>query len=271
MVRLQIFDVQHGACAHLTSDNDRHMLIDCGQNSDSGWKPGTHLYERGILAIDQLPITNYDEDHARGAPNLFDLIKVRSILRNPSVSPDIIKTLKSEDGMGPGIERLVEEIKRYNGPIAPGGPGLAFQGVEVRAFCCPYPRFTDENNLSLVVFLKCHGVGVMFPGDIEKNGAFPELLKREDFRQALRETDVYVAPHHGRENGCSEEALAYLTNVTFCVISDKGHMHDTQKTLNYYRSIARGGPFRGEPRYVLTTRKDGTITFEFNYTSWRVW
>jgi hypothetical protein len=34
---------------------------------------------------------------------------------------------------------------------------------------CIYPRFDDENNLSMALLLKCHGVGVMFPGDLEKD------------------------------------------------------------------------------------------------------
>jgi hypothetical protein len=50
-----------------------------------------------------------------------------------------------------------------------------------------YPTFDDENNLSMAVFLRCHTTGVMFTGDLEKAG-FAELLKRHDFRDALRGT-----------------------------------------------------------------------------------
>ena len=65
----------------------------------------------------------------------------------------------------------------------------------------------------MALFLKCHGIGVMFTGDLEKAG-FAELLKRQDFSDALRATHVYVASHHGRENGCSDAVAALLTNVT---------------------------------------------------------
>src|SRR5262245_4051816 len=80
-----------------------------------------------------------------------------------------------------------------------------------------YPVFQDENNLSMAVFLSCHGTGVMFTGDFEKPG-FTELLKGENFRQALPSTNLYVASHHGRESGCSEEVAALLTNVSYVVI-----------------------------------------------------
>ncbi len=57
-----------------------------------------------------LAVTNYDEDHVSGANDLFDRIDIGWLWRNKSVSAAQIKWLKSEDGMGQGIERLVEEI-----------------------------------------------------------------------------------------------------------------------------------------------------------------
>jgi len=43
-----------------------------------------------------------------------------------------------------------------------------------------------------------------------------------------------------------EEIVAYLKNVFYVVISDKGYEYDTQKTLPFYSRIAKGGPFPGE-------------------------
>jgi hypothetical protein len=42
-MELQIFDVEHGACALLTAHNGTRFMIDCGHNSTTGWKPGTYL------------------------------------------------------------------------------------------------------------------------------------------------------------------------------------------------------------------------------------
>jgi hypothetical protein len=67
--------------------------------------------------------------------------------------------------------------------------------------------------------------------------------------------------------GC-EEAIPFLKNVTHVVISDKGYQHETQKTIPLYSQIAKGGPFGGETRKVLTTRKDGRIAFNFSPNSW---
>lgn len=267
-MNLQIFDVEHGACALLTADNNTRLMIDCGHNASTNWKPGSYLLKQGIKSIDILAVTNYDEDHVSGANDLFDKLDVKSLWRNKSVSPKTIKMLKSDDGMGPGIDRLFSEIE--NTYIVNGSSSVPiFEGLTIRkCFYSSYPIFDDENNLSMAIFLKCHNIGVMFTGDLEKPG-FSELLKNEEFKQALRETNVYVASHHGRENGCSTEVAALLTNVYYVVISDKGYAHETQKTIPFYADIAKGGPFRSnEKRYVLTTRNDAHIAFEFTPNSW---
>jgi beta-lactamase superfamily II metal-dependent hydrolase len=269
---LEIFDVAHGACALLTADNNTQLMIDCASNSETGWQPGDHLIENGRRQLAMLAITNYDEDHARGAPRLFDQVDVRWLMRNKTVPASAIRSLKSEDGMGPGIARLVHEIE-----TSFSGHGLAtsapepmpvFQGLdEQKAFHCTYPRdFDDENNLSLALFLKCHGIGVMFTGDLECPALDKMIAEQPDFRRALTQTNVYIAPHHGRLGGCSDAAAALLKNVFYVVISDKGFVHETQETGNYYRGIANGGPFRvpGERRFVLTTRNDEAIRFRFS-------
>ncbi len=272
MVKLQIFDVEHGACALLTDDNGARMMIDCGHNATTGWKPGTYLKQQNVSSIEMLAITNYDEDHVSGANDLFDIINVQWLFRNTSVTSSTIKRLKSEDGMGAGIERLVKTIDTTfsGGGTLLGQPAWPqFTGMKYQLFNNDYPTFDDENNLSMIVFLKCHGIGVMFTGDLERAGC-KELLKNDAFRKALSETNVFVAPHHGREPACCEEAIQYLSNVYYVVISDKGYQYDTQKTIPFYRRIAKkGGPFRNEKiRHVLTTRSDGEITFDFHQGSW---
>ena len=82
-------------------------MIDCGHNATTGWKPGTYLRGQNIHLLDMLAVTNYDEDHASAAADLFDNVDVRWLTRNISVAGPTIRSLKSEDGMGPGIQRLV--------------------------------------------------------------------------------------------------------------------------------------------------------------------
>ena len=260
-MKLDIFDVEHGACALLTCDNNARLMVDCGHNASTRWYPGTYLRNSGVTNLQMLAITNYDEDHVSGIANLCDNVFVEWLLRNKSVSGGTLRYLKTEDGMGSGIERLAQEID-YVFTGDGSAPQPHFQGVQRTVFWNSYPTFDDENNLSMVVHLKCYGIGVLFTGDLETDG-WLELLKRDDFRAALQQTQVFVASHHGRENGCCSEVFKYC-NPFYVVISDKGYMHETQECVPFYRAHAQGGPFRYETRHVLTTRRDGTIGFYFN-------
>lgn len=247
------------------------MMIDCGHNATTGWKPGTYLRQENISTLEMFAITNYDEDHASGANDLFDRVSVKWLFRNESVLTSTLRGLKSDTGMGRGIDRVCYEIDNTftGGGPTPASPHPVFAGLHARQFFHNnYPVFDDENNLSMAIFLNCHGTGIMFTGDLEKAG-FAELLKNNDFRTALRLTNVYVASHHGRESGCSEEVAALLTNNYYVVISDNGYEHETQNTIAFYRKVAKGGPFRLEgTRHVLTTRNDGRIGFEFSQNAW---
>lgn len=257
-MRLTVFDVEHGACALLELPNGKRVMIDCGHNGKTRWRPGTHLKSKGIKEIEALFVTNYDEDHVSGIEDLFDNVLVRNILRNRKVSTKKIKQLKSEDGMGNGIDFLIRTLDACNAGKSIDDLGL--DGLTVKVFSNSPDQFDDENNLSLVVFLEYQGWKFVFPGDMESEG-WEELLKQADFRKELKTVDIFFASHHGRENGCSEEVFEYC-NPFWVVISDKAKGHQTQETTDWYASFAKGGPFEGKKRFVLTTRKDGSIQFE---------
>lgn len=263
---LEIFDVEHGACALLTCDNGARLMIDCGHNGSTGWRPGTYLRSIGVSSLEMLAITNYDEDHVSGLPDLLSNVDVQWLWRNKTVAPTTIRELKSEDGMGKGIEALVNMASTYGGDTQSSPP--TFPGVERSAFCNGYPAFDDENNLSLVVHLSIAGTNFLFPGDLECAG-WESLLRQQAFRDLVSNVHVLVASHHGRESGiCPDLFDKYNCNPYYVVISDKGYMFDTQRTVPYYRSKCRGGPFRGETRHVLTTRNDGRIVFSFGNGQW---
>lgn len=260
-MELNIFDVEHGACSLLTCDNGARVMIDCGHNATSGWRPGSYLRQQGVQHLEMLVVTNYDEDHVSGLPDLRAKLAIKRLWRNKSVTPDILKDLKTEDGMGAGIEELVNMASTYTVDASP----LELPGVARQAFHLEYPEFDDENNLSFVVQLKLNGIGFLFPGDLETKGWDTLLSRDQRFRTAVSDTKVLIASHHGRESGLYPDMFTkYGCKPYWVVISDKGYQYDTQKTVPFYASHAIGAVFRGEERKVLTTRNDGRIRFWFN-------
>jgi glyoxylase-like metal-dependent hydrolase (beta-lactamase superfamily II) len=135
-MKLQVFNVEHGACALLTDDNNKRIMIDCGHNASARWYPGSALIGAGIDRIEALFVTNYDEDHVSGIRDLFGKVTVGSIWRNATVSPSMIRHLKSTDGIGPGIDFLVATLEAWTktgGSTSVASSGLT--NVEVSIFC----------------------------------------------------------------------------------------------------------------------------------------
>lgn len=264
-MRIEIFDVEHGGCALVTSDSGARMLIDCGSNSSTGWRPSLHLPRIGVEAVEMFVVTNYDDDHVNDLPNLRwksggkPTVTLRSLLRNNTVSSQALVDMKKDRGMGNGIRELVSMIDEYT-----GGPLQVDWGLlSYKVFWNSYPDdFTDTNNLSLVLFLHCHDLHIVFPGDLEKAG-WKKLLANPVFVQELKNVNIFVASHHGRENGCCEEVFEIDGVKPHVVIfSDAGMQYDTQKTAAWYRARSHGMRYNDTMRHVFTTRQNGKITID---------
>jgi beta-lactamase superfamily II metal-dependent hydrolase len=262
-MKLTIFDVEHGASALLSTTTGCHGLIDCGYNSTTGWRPSTALPAMGITNIDELFITNYDEDHVNDLPNLRRSTNIRILTRNPTVSSTQLPQLKSEDCQpGKGMRELIEMTSAFTHPIAvqPNWGEFTFD-----RYWNNYPtEFIDENNLSMALFVHHPQISLLFPGDLEKAG-WKKLIQNPNFVASLRRVHVLVASHHGRENGCCEELFSMTSwKPQVVVISDDYKQYDTQETTNWYRARSFGIPFFGEKRHVFTTRRDGSIFIQAN-------
>ena len=105
-MKVEIFDVEHGGCALVTADSGARMLIDCGFNSSTGWRPSLHLPRIGIGAVEMFVVTNYDDDHVNDLPNLRrgyggqPTVWLKSFLRNTTVSAQALFEMKRDSGLG---------------------------------------------------------------------------------------------------------------------------------------------------------------------------
>jgi beta-lactamase superfamily II metal-dependent hydrolase len=266
---LRVFDVEHGQCALIELDNGKYFMIDVGHNGTTGWKPGPYLKSRQINQIDLLAVTNYDGDHVSGLIGLRESVGVKVLLRNKRVSLDQLRAIKAETGgMGHSIRHLMHMAEHvYTAPAE----DLVCPGFSYKTFAHSHDDFQDTNNLSLVVFVELHGIGILFPGDLEVPG-WTKMLSRPDFREVLKKTSIFVASHHGRRSGFCKDVFEYqgqkLCQPYFVVVSDKSKEFGSQETHADYHAAARGGQFGSQERFVLTTRSDGRIRFTFEPTTW---
>ena len=257
-MRFTIHDVGHGFCAHLQHDNGNVMLWDCGHKSDPENRPSQFLPAAGISTVHRLTITNYDEDHISDLPRLRQVVGISILRRNRSITPAQLKNMKEETGpISPAMSSLLSMLNEFTGDVT---EAPSFPNVDFETFFCIYPTdFRDTNNLSVVTFLETPMCRIVIPGDIEKPG-WEKLLQNQGFRNRLTRTNVFIASHHGRTNGYCREVFNYCSPAVV-IFSDGPIQYATQEETNTYAAHASGITFNGRTRYVLTTRRDGNISW----------
>jgi beta-lactamase superfamily II metal-dependent hydrolase len=230
------------------------MMIGCGHNATTGWRPSNWLQHYG-LEVTNLTIDNLDEDHVSDLPNLCRLGIIRSLSTNWYVTPDWIRRAKARQGMGPGIATAIAMMEQSTGvPYQ-----TTWGGMHIARFCHPISRFDDVNSLSLVTFVYYGGVRMVFPGDLTQT-AWKAFLADPAFLCWLRACNIFLASHHGREDGYCPEVFKFCV-PDVVIISDDSIQYATQKID--YGPHATGLLWAdGSTRRVLTTRNDGKITIE---------
>ena len=252
-----IHDVGHGLCVSLLHQNGNVMLWDCGRSDTHS--PSTFLPGQGVHRIDRFFVTNYDEDHIADLPTLRNTIVIPTLHRNKSISEDQLRRLKLTTGpISPAMHSLLDMIRTYT--AGPPQPPPAFPQVHFTTFCNLYGSdFADTNNISQVTFLTCNSTKFIIPGDLETAG-WQRLLQNAAFRSQLPGVNVFIASHHGRENGyCS--AVFEICRPNAFVFSDSPIKYATQKMADTYAAHATGVTFNGQTRWVLSTRKDGSLVW----------
>jgi beta-lactamase superfamily II metal-dependent hydrolase len=258
-MNIRIFDVSHGFCALMVADNGNVMLVDCGHNERTGFRPSNFLRSINCTAIEKLVIQNYDQDHISDLPNIYGVTYVQNLHRNKSIAADQLEQLKLQSGpLTQAMDSMIGMVNEYT-ETAVTPP--VFPNTEFSFYYHNFPTFTDTNNLSVVTFVHyASEFTIVFTGDLERSG-WQAHLGNQYFLNDLSKVNVFVASHHGRETGYCEEVFSHCS-PDIIVISDKEIVHETQKQ-NYTRHASgilwNGGP---ERRYVLTTRSDGMITIE---------
>ena len=256
-MRLTVHNVGHGSCISLIHENGNVMLWDCGHAENS--RPSDFLPALGINTINRFFVTNYDEDHISDLPNLRQNLNIEVLHRNKSISNEQLRGLKRQSGpISTAMESMLDMIGRYTAALT-NEPD--FPSVHFKIYCTDYLNdFDDTNNISLVTFIDCNGTSFVIPGDLEKPG-WGKLLERDAFRESLKKVDVFIASHHGRENGYCPEVFDYCS-PELIIFSDSSIKHATQEMASKYASHASGARVNGEIRYVLSTRNDGEIWWD---------
>lgn len=261
MVRIKIFDVDHGFCAAVEADDYHHLLIDCGYNAKNGFHPTRYLVNHSIRRLNYLIIPTFVEGSLAGfydllGNSLSNCFSIDRLLTNPSIDAESLpelavrnfSTLNSLMLLGDACKQC-DKIERV----------IHIGNIELSFFWNSYPTFLDFSNLSLVTFLSSQGVNILFPGNLKVEG-WRTLLQNARFRDQLRRVNLLVASNHGQEDGYCPEIFNYC-NPDLIIISNHNHQVSSTVIRQYRCQMGRIWKLSGQPR-VIETCTAGTITLQ---------
>jgi len=267
---IRIYDVEHGDCCLVLSSKNEAVLVDCGINKTTRWKPSEGLARQGFGSrrrLHHLILTHPDQDHLSDLEGVLEKLKPQHVWQHPQLS---VRTLADYKDTLSRAQEAFSKREKTAKDLHPMTASSQFRSMELRQFYLPVGSVKDLNDLSLVSFITEDGFTVCFPGDLKGRG-WRLHLKNKAFQYMLRETNLFLASHHGRPSGYVEQAYEYLS-PKLIVISDRDLMRG-QKVIKLapYSKHARGTKLEdGSFRRVLTTSQDGRIRIVVKDGVWQV-
>lgn len=272
-VEMVFWDVQHGHATYIKTPNNRHIVIDLGigdySGKDTAFSPLRHLrYNYNVQQLDYVVITHPHLDHIDDILN-FDLLSPKVLNRPKQITnQEVMEGVRDQDRAK--FQKYCQINDSYNQPIGggvndPDNPDN-YGGMKLQTFTPSTCSHNNFNNHSIVTVIEYAAIKIVIPGDNEKC-SFDELMQREAFKTAIKNADVLLAPHHGRENGYNNNFMN-LVNPRLTVVSD-GRFCDTSANGRYSQksrgwTVHKGNGTSSE-RKCLTTNSDGEVLIKLGY------
>jgi competence protein ComEC len=208
-------DIGQGDAFLVRSPDEETFLIDAGnatKNFDNGERVIIPLLDYlGVDTLDALFISHVDADHYRGSFSIIANKRVRRVYK-PRLDTSLAKDVRYENF----LKKNNCEIFYYGRKaIKSGGCAIYILNDTSSAV---YNNF-DMNNRSGILKI-CYGdVGVLFTGDLEKEG---ERFYVGAYGKFL-ESDVLKIGHHGSKSSTSSEFLATVKPAYAIISAGEGN------------------------------------------------
>ncbi|PSB30176.1 hypothetical protein [Stenomitos frigidus] len=260
MLDIKIFDVDHGFCAAIDTGDRHTILLDCGYNVRTGFRPAQHIFQQRHRFLDGVILPTYSQGHLAGITALLDQcfehgLPVNFLIANPSLDATHF----------PGLTLPMQHFNNVLSMTVKAHPecsqishSMTLNDIKMTFFWNQYPDCQNVHNLSLVTFLSYRDLHVIFPGDLEVEG-WQALLQCHDFRDRLKKVNAFIAADHGREEGyCSD--VFNVCSPEVIIISNQAEQALSPQLLRRYESHVKASRFNMSEKPLLTTHEDGAIT-----------
>jgi len=270
VLRVIVFDVEHGSCAFLRTPSGHGILIDCGRRS--AFSPVKYLLQHETsrltthlgYTLTELIVSHPHDDHIEDIDNLTRYLPP-AMLDRQVYNWDEVKTDPEADYDNLDVYAVWERTYRTLATEPPLGLTLDKSNYlrPDEARLINESRFINNSSIPVVVSYQGpkYQWKFLFAADLEVDG-WQALLKRRAFREAIYGTDFFVTAHHGHTSGyCKEVFDAFGSRPILNIVS--AHKRDESVEPAYSREeCAQGWPSAGEARRMLSTRHDGSIVID---------
>jgi competence protein ComEC len=268
MLQIKVWDVSHGSAAHILTPNGRHIAVDLGADG-ADFSPLQSLQTIGVGRLDVAVITHPHRDHLDDISNFHLVAPPTLYWPKHLLEADVRTGNRAQDAQV--MNQYFAVGRGYSFPVAPGNDLCApdnYGGASFKVYSPKQCPTSNLNNHSLVVVVAYAGLKMVIPGDNEAP-SWNELLGNQDFVTAIKGTDIFLAPHHGRDSGFCAELFQVMGKPRLIVVSD-GRFGDTSATNRYVKQARGWDYFNGAGEKIenckcLTTRKNGHITVKFGW------
>lgn len=261
---MTVYDVQLGLAVHIKAPNGKYIIIDLGTGAEGSGNESP-LLKRLYDDIGYMIITHPHLDHIDDILN-FDRNTPTTLNRATSITnEEVMNGVRECDK--PKFKKYCAVNDRYTSPVSastdPDNPEN-YGGLAIHVFKTSSCDKANFNNFSSIAIFELSDCKIVVCGDNEKE-SLDILMQRNSFKEAVKNADVLVAPHHGRESGY-QDAFVSLVNPAITIISDT--KYSDASAVDKYREKTRGWKIwdrngNSSERYCLTTRSDGDIRVTF--------
>jgi competence protein ComEC len=241
-----VLNVGQGSLQLIEEGNHINIVIDCNLQSAPEFVV-RYFGRRKVEVIDLLILSGTDADHA-DADGLEFLKKHYEIKRiwYPDFDKDSDNWKK--------VRKLIAELEKGGTIVETPKAGHSFNlGTLNLKVLSPHDDDSNtSNNASIVVRIIADEITALFSGDCESLRWASILKYFEDHLPA----NIFLVPHHGSDNGCTEEVLKAV-NPEYSIVSageDNKYGHPDKSIVKLLEKYTR--------EEVFITYEHGSILFE---------
>ena len=221
------FDVQNGDAFLLKTPQNKYVLIDTGKSGYRGSASKAkmiivkYLRDKGIKHLDSMILTHFDSDHAGGAMDMIENIKVDKIYVNSlnddsKLAKDIYK-ISSDTG------KCIIPVDKKITIINEGNCSLELTRANIQK----EKYVSIDNETSIVSVLKYDKFSMLFTGDA---GVCALNKLKSDLPQNIT---VLKVGHHGAKNVINKDIMNYLNpKISLISVGYNTYGHPNNSTLS---------------------------------------